>query len=128
MMVYCTYCSSKKNRSSKLLPAVKRYRSNRIKAIHRTAFSQNIPFLILSGKHGLVKAETPIEYYNYLLKSEDVEEHAIKVAEQLKGFGVKELVFFTRSIDSDPNLSPYIDCMKKAVASLALKINFIEVK
>ena len=127
MMVYCTYCSSKKDRSTKLLPAVKRYSSKRIKAIHRTAFSQNIPFLILSGKHGLIKAETPIEYYNYLLKAEDVEEHSNKISKQLKEFGIKELVFFTRSIDFDPNIIPYIECMKKATQALSLKINFIEV-
>jgi len=128
MMVYCTYCSSKKNRSSHLLQAVKRYKSNRIKAIHRTAYSQNIPFLILSGKYGLVKAETPIKYYNYLLKADDVEEHYIKVAEQLKGYGVKEIVFFTRSAEEDPNIAPYLECIEKAAVTLSLKINFIEIK
>ena len=121
-MVYCTYCSSKKNRSSHKLPAIKRYKSNRIKAIHRTALSQNIPLLILSGKHGLVKAETPIEYYNYLLKADDVEEDSIKVAEQLRGFGVKELVFFSRSTDIDPNINPYINCIKNATN--ISKVNF----
>ena len=127
MLVYCTYCSSKKNRSSHILPAIKRYKSNRISAIYKTAFSQNIPMLILSGKHGLLNTQTPIHFYNYLLKADDVDEHAEKVAEQLRGFGVKELVFFSRSIDSDPNLSPYIECMKKAAEVLSLKINFIEI-
>ena len=127
MLVYCTYCSSKKNRSSHILPAIKRYKSNRISAIYKTALSQNIPMLILSGKHGLLNTQTPIHFYNYLLKADDVDEHAEKVAEQLRGFGVKEIAFFTRSTERDPNISPYLDCMAKAADSLSLKINFIQI-
>jgi len=125
MVVYCTYCSSKKNRSSQLLPAIKRYKSNRISAIHRTAFKQNIPFLILSGKHGLLKPNDNIKYYNYLLKPMEVNEHAEKVADQLKRFGVEEIIFFTDSLDNDPNIVPYLDCIKKAAEILSLKMNII---
>ncbi len=125
MMVYSTYCSNKKNRSSHLMPAFKRYQSKRISAIHRTCLTQNIPLLILSGKFGLIKANEPIYYYNYLLKPEDIEEHSNKVAEQLKKLGVQDLVFFTIPIEKDNKIISYIECMKIACRIAEVKFKLV---
>ena len=127
MVVYCTYCSSKKNKASQLMPAIKRYKSNRISAVHRAALTQSIPFLILSGKHGLLKPIVPIHYYNYLLKSDDILEHSKKVAEQLVKLGVQELVFFTEPIEKDKNIISYINCMKNATIIANVKFKLINI-
>ena len=110
------------------MPAIKRYKSNRISAVHRTALAQNIPFLILSGKHGLLKPIEPIHYYNYLLKPDDINDHAIKVANQLMKLGVQVLVFYTKSVEKDKNIISYIECIKNASHIAKVKFKLINLK
>ena len=44
-----------------------------------------------------------------------VEEHSDLVASQLKEKDVRKLVFYTVSEHKDPNIKPYIDCIKFCV-------------
>ena len=83
-------------------------------------------FLILSGKYGLLEANDPIPYYDHLLLSSEVSEHAIRVADQLEALGVKQLIFFTRSLADDENVKPYIDCIKFASLKVGVNLKIIE--
>ena len=114
MKIYCTYCSARKDNSSSILPAIKRYKSNRITSIYDLAIKSKIPFYIFSGKYGILHAEDPIPYYNTLLKPSKVTGHSNTVAEQLKKLEISELIFYSKSTQEDPNIKPYIECMKLA--------------
>ena len=48
MFAYCTYCSAEKKDTETPIPAVERYKSERIQTIFSLAKAQRIKFLILS--------------------------------------------------------------------------------
>ena len=122
MKVICTYCSESKNKLLVKSPAIQIYKSLRISAIYKIANDLGVPFFILSGKHGLLKADELIYNYDYLLRPEKVNDHALKVAEQLKIKKIKNLIFFTKSISIDLNIKPYLDCIKKATSEAKVVI------
>ena len=123
MKTYCTYCSAKKDNSSRELPALKRYKSNRITSIYDLAIKSKIPFYILSGKYGILHPEDTIPYYDTLLKPTKIIDHSNTVAKQLKNLGISELIFYLKSIQEDPNIKPYIECLKLATEKAG--VNFI---
>lgn len=124
MKVYCTYCSGEKSPSEHLLPAIERYTSRRIQLVYKMAMESDIRCFILSGKYGLIDSKQPIANYDHLLKEKEVNKHSQLVADQLLQNGIRELVFFIRNKQNDPNLKPYIRCMElasqKAKTSLIL--------
>ena len=126
MTDFCTYCSAEKDRSQGELPAIQRYQSHRIKSVYIAAMSLGLNFLILSGKYGMLEPSDPIPYYDHLLQSSDVSEHSKKVSDQLEALGVKNLIFFTRSLSDDENLKPYFDCIKLASQEAGIELKFVE--
>ena len=128
MVLHCTYCSSKKNTDSSLLPAIDRYVSKRIQKIFETAKCAKINFAILSGKFGLLRPTNKIPYYDHLLKSEDVKEHAELISEQLQVMGITDLYYFTESAKSDPNIKPYLECIRFACDKNGITLKIIEEK
>jgi hypothetical protein len=68
--------------------------------------SLGLNFLILSGKYGILEPRNPIPYYDHLLQSSEVSEHSKKVADDLEALGVKDLIYFGRSLSDDENLKP----------------------
>lgn len=84
IIVFCTYCSDDKDRSHEELPAIQRYRSNRIQSVYNAAMSLGFKFLILSGEYGILEASDPIPYYDHLLQSSEVSEHTKRVADQME--------------------------------------------
>ena len=49
----CTYCSKEKDKDPRILPAIERYRSKRIKLVSQKADTNKIQFVILSGRLAL---------------------------------------------------------------------------
>jgi len=126
MTVFCTYCSAEKDRSQEELPAIQRYRSNRIQSVYGAAKSLGYKFLILSGRYGLLEPDDQIPYYDHLLQSSEVSEHTKTVADHLEALGVKEIIFFTKSFSDDENMKPYIDCIKGASRKVGIELKFVK--
>ena len=124
MLAYLTYCSAQKNFSKKEISAIELYNSQRITNIARRAKKDNIHFCILSGKYGLLDLDQKIAYYDHLLKPSEIETHANVIASQITSKCISEIVFFTKPVETDPNLLPYIACIESACekANIQLKI------
>jgi hypothetical protein len=89
-----TYCSRDKDHSSVPLPALKRYKSARIRRIKQAADSQGAQFYILSGEFGLLKPSDPIPYYDHLLAPPEIDQLAAKIAGQLVTEHLTKVTFF----------------------------------
>lgn len=124
MTYFCTYCSAWKDKSSGLLPAIERYKDERIKKIAEGAMAIGVGFLILSGEYGLIRSKDKIPYYDHLLQPDEVDSIAHKMAVQLKKLHAKQIVYFTVSIEKDRNVGPYLRAMQKACdyASVSLSV------
>ena len=122
MLAYATYCSALKNYSNKALPAIQLYDSERISKVYELANSQNVRFVILSGAYGLVEAHEQINYYDHLLNQTEVETHANVIASQIAAKHISEIVFFSNSVETDPNLLPYLKCIMSACEKAKIPI------
>lgn len=126
MLVYCTYCSAEKNHSEKPLHAIDLYKSERINTIFKSAETEGLKFVILSGKFGVLETHQKINYYDHLLMPSEVENHTKLVASQLKEKKITQIIFHMGSIKHDKNLKPYIDCIAAASAQSGVSIEFRE--
>ena len=115
MNILFTYCSAAKHTEVGNVPAVSRYISKRIDWV---ADKQNRQLFILSGKYGIIPATHPIPYYDPLLTQQEVIAHAQKVASQIREHGITHITFYTRSLQQDPNVAAYMNCITQ-VAELA---------
>jgi hypothetical protein len=114
MKIFSTNCSAEKHTVVGNVPAISRYISKRINWVAKQAEKENRPFFILSGKYGIIPATHPIPYYDHLLTQKEVAAHAQKVASQLKEHGITHITFYTRSLQQDPYVAPYINCITQA--------------
>jgi hypothetical protein len=128
MTAFCTYCSAEKDGSQGELPAIQRYRSHRINSVYSAALSLGLEFLILSGEYGMLEPSDPIPYYSHLLIAPEVPAHAKKVANQLEGLEVKDLIFFARPLEEDKNLKPYLDCIRLASQEAGVELKIVEIE
>ena len=124
MIAYATYCSALKNYSKKAVPAIQLYDSKRISKVFELANNQNGRFVILSGVYGLVEPHEQINYYDHLLDQTEVESHAGLMASQIATKDISEIVFFSNSVQKDPNLLPYLRSIKRAceIANIPITI------
>ena len=114
MKILSTYCSAEKQTDVGNVPATSRYISKRIDWVAKQSEKENRPLFIFSGKYGIIPATYLIPYYDHLLTKEEVSAHAKKVASQIKEHGITRITFYTRSLQQDPNLAPYINCVTQA--------------
>jgi len=112
MILHVTYCSKDKSSQSGKIPASERYSSDRIKNIQRLSKKRDENFSILSGKFGLIKADTLIPEYDKLLVKEDVPEMLPKVREQLRKESPSKVIYHTREVEG--KRVPYFQLLKKA--------------
>lgn len=124
---FCTYCSADKVKGPEIMPALARYKSRRIEAVHEAAGKVGFDFYIFSGKYGFLKPEDPIPFYDHLMVDEDVAGMVTKSADQLKAImadtGVQVFLFFSPSLADDPLLGPYQLCLQQA-GDITLKVFF----
>ncbi len=115
---FCTYCSAAKIMGDELMPALARYDSRRIKAVHEAASNVGSDFYIFSGKFGVLNPEDPIPFYDHLRVDDDVANMVAKAADQLKTImvatGMQIFLFFSHSLADDPLLGPYHRCLQQA--------------
>ena len=126
MNIHATYCSAEKSNAPGRIPAIERYKSRRIHWVNERAQKHGEAFFIVSGKHGLIKAEEEIAYYDYLLKSDALEEHVQLLSRQLSNLGIQRVMFFARPVRIDPNISPYLKSIEKACRLSQVSLEIVE--
>ncbi len=126
-ILLATICCREKDRSEGLLPAIQRYRSERIARLSRLAGEAGFPFAILSGLFGLIDADHPIPYYDRLMEDGDVERIAAAGEKFLRERGVKQVIFCLPDPALDPHVGPYLKSMEisAAAAGSRLQVYFL---
>lgn len=124
--LYVTCCSAAKKPGEGLVPAAWRYDSRRIDAVLNLAVEKAVSFRILSGKFGLLAAGEPIPAYDHLLTPDEVDAHAERVADQLRGIAPVEVVCFTRDAATDPGAQPYRACCEEACRRAGVPCRVVE--
>lgn len=123
MRILVTICSRQKSDRSGKIPAHLRYCSGRIDTCLSEAEIQNVPFLILSGKYGLIEPDTLIPNYDYLLDWPMISELADRVATKLQANSVTQVDFYSKPAET-PGWGPYVATMdaacKRAGAELVI--------
>lgn len=112
-----TICCREKDRSAELLPAIRRYRSDRISRMAELAVHTDLPLVILSGLYGLIEAEEPIPYYDRLMSESDIPRIAALSAEFLKNRLAAGVVFCLPDPEIDPHVKPYLKSLEEACAT-----------
>lgn len=122
MKVIATICSRHKKEGMELLPAHDRYIGEHIWKVAAIAVEAGIPFYILSGKYGLISAETEIPNYDYYLEREQIDSLAEIIKAQIIEAGITEIDFYSEEKES---WAPYIEAMRKGtkLAGVPLKIH-----
>jgi len=124
MKIICTYCSGAKREDGGLLPAARRYNSDRILELGELADKQGLEFMIISGEYGLIDRDYPLPYYDHLLECWEVDKLSSRVAATLCMAGVKEVEYHTAAPEMVATVRPYLSVMEAASAraSVALRI------
>lgn len=122
MRVICTYCSASKDPAKGLLPAFKRYISQRIIQVQEIAESEGVGFCILSGKFGLVDWDQLLPLYDHLLLAEEVQQLADTVTHQLVKKNITRMEYYTRLPKVDPNVSQYASTIDVACRSAHVEL------
>jgi len=112
--LFCTYCSARKRTDPKMLPAVRRYDSPRIRSVHRESRRESAGFAILSGKYGLVGPYRKIAYYDHLLRDGEIPMLLPQMAEFLRKKRCRSVRFFHESARRFPRLKPYLRAIRAA--------------
>ncbi len=126
MQLFVTYCSAEKAPDEVPLPALARYRSRRIQAVHEAAEKAGADFRILSGKYGLLTAAQKIPHYDHLLTTDVVARHTALVGGQLDEIAPERVVLFSRPVAEDPQIEPYREVMQQACARNGIAFSVIE--
>lgn len=127
MTIICTYCCANKDDSVELLPAINRYKSQRIDKIKKAAHLLELQFYILSGELGIIHEHEAIPFYDHPLIDSEVDDHSKVVCKQLMENTISTVLFFTNNPDKDLSLKPYLDCMHIACQKADCSLNIIEV-
>lgn len=126
MKIHATYCSADKSSAPGNIPAIERYTSHRIQWVSERAQRHGEAFFIVSGKHGLIKAEEEIAYYDYLLRSDALEEYIPLLSRQISNLGIQQVTFFARPVRIDPNILPYLKSIEEACRLSQVSLEIVE--
>jgi len=123
MEILCTICCKEKRKHSGLLPARLRYISKRIDFVGQESRRLNVPYLIFSGKYGLIEPDYEIPDYDKLLKLEDVDEIKILLKQQLTEKRVSAITFYGRA-KSTEGWGAYYAAIEQSCEELDIPIHF----
>lgn len=127
-VLYCTYCSARKKRRPFLLPAVRRYMSPRIRAVHRASRRRRARFAILSGKFGLIGPYKKIPYYDHLLGANEVAGLPPQMVAYLKRKAVRSVRFFHDPVRANPRVKPYLSAIRRACRRAGVRLSMVEIQ
>ncbi len=122
MKATSTICSRQKDERLGLLPARLRYTAPHVLETEKIATEQGLPFFILSGKYGLIPADTEIPCYDYYLEASAADPLAGVIKEQLLAAGITELDFYT---EAKPSWAPYEQAITKGAASAGITLHIL---
>jgi hypothetical protein len=128
MKILCSYCSGPKCSDSGLLPAIDRYRSDRLRDLWCRGRAQNTPLYILSGRFGLLAATEPIPWYDYLLPADEAEVLSHGIAQRLSELGVTDVEYHTADIALTPPVRPYLAAIAAACTAAGACLSVINLK
>ncbi len=123
--IVCTICCREKDRADKLLPAIRRYKSERIKAVAGLAREADLNFAILSGKYGLIDADEPIPYYDKLMGEGDLGEIIAANIAFLEKNEVGKVIFLCPDPAIDPHVQPYLRSIQASARGTGCKLEII---
>jgi len=126
--ILCSYCSAAKRRDADPLPAVERYRSDRLRGLWAAGRASGRPLHILSGQFGLLPAEAPIPWYDHLLAEREVAAMSARVADTLRELGVTGVEYHTASPVIAPDIAPYLAVMRAACAAAGAELTVVELE
>lgn len=121
--VICTICCREKRQDLEPLPAIERYRSERIQNVYRQSQLEGLGFLIFSGKLGLLEPQSPIQYYDYRLEAEAVAEITPLLVTQLRNFDMRHLIFVGKGKEVE-GWEPYYAAIEQACALAGVELEF----
>ena len=113
-IIVCTICCREKDQAEGVLPAWRRYKSKRIDAVAELARESDLPFIILSGKYGLIDADEPIPYYDKLMGEGDLGDIIGANIAFLEKNKVKKVIFLCPDPAIDPHVKPYLRSIQAA--------------
>jgi len=116
-----TYCSKDKSKDPNPLPAIKHYKSCRIKSVFAKAKGEKHCMFILSGLLGLIRPDTPIMWYEKRLMPSDVGIMVDLVSHHLLCFKIRKVEYITEDIWLKPEVKPYHDLMAASCSDRTLK-------
>lgn len=116
-----TTCSKEKRLDAIPLPAAQRYISDRIGQIIAEGERRGKQVYILSGKHGLLKPDEEIDWYDKPLIPEDEPSITELVARRLVDEKVDRIVFYAKPIDT-PGWRHYYNVITTACNRLGIKL------
>ncbi|MBK8167807.1 MAG: hypothetical protein IPK64_17825 [bacterium] len=128
MEILCSYCSAAKRLDEGPLPAIERYRSERLRALWRRGAASGTPLHILSGQFGLLTTASPIPWYDHLLDAREVDAMAARVAQDLRVLGVTAVRYHTASPEEAPDTAPYLAVMRAACAEAGVELTVVELE
>ncbi|EKE00246.1 MAG: hypothetical protein ACD_22C00069G0005 [uncultured bacterium] len=123
MHYYITTCCKEKETKSKLLPAIDRYLNPRIKQVYNLSIKDNIEFLILSGKYGLLKPEDKIPYYDQILLDRQVQNIVDTIIAQSIFTKGDCITVFGKHESEHPSWKPYYDAIRTVSSKLGLSLS-----
>lgn len=115
-----TYCCRDKDPTPGLLPAIERYRSVRIRAIHCKAIEEGSGFLIFSGKFGMLRADEEIPWYDHKLATSEVPAMVLKISGPLGRYDSAK--FFVREGDE---IATYLEAVTTAADRTAVALEIV---
>ena len=124
-ILIATICCREKDRTEGLLPAIRRYRSDRIRKVHSLARKAGLSFAILSGQFGLIDGEEPIPYYDKLMGDDDLGEIIGLNTAFLENKGIRKVIFLIPDPAGDPHLRPYLRSLQSAARAAGNELQTI---
>jgi len=86
----------------------------------------DIPVLILSGEHGLLRLNSKIAYYDHALTEDEVPRMVPLVADQLEDLGVTEIEAYIKRDRDVPGWGPYYELLELGTHVASVDLHYIE--
>jgi hypothetical protein len=124
MQIILTICSKEKTQSTELQPAILRYLSKRISDVQVIAEREKVPFYIFSGKFGVIRADTPIPYYEKQVQLEDIPALSDLLIRQFETERIDAITFYAKDRHAD-GWEPYYQALEKACEKAHIVLHVI---